>query len=72
MNESQAVRENYDLGVLAGSARREQEIIKLLEDSQSEKCKDYDCFSNLFGNTHDWECGVDTMNYLIALIKGEK
>lgn len=29
--ETQAIRENYELGVLAGEAREQQRIIKLLE-----------------------------------------
>lgn len=31
MTETEAIRENYNLGVLAGEAREQQRIIKLLE-----------------------------------------
>lgn len=32
MTETEAIRENYNLGVLAGEARERQRIIKLLHD----------------------------------------
>jgi len=55
------------------SAEDERErIIKLLEDYQSKKCNDYECFSGFNRNEHDYECGVDELQRVIALIKGEK
>lgn len=35
MFETEAIRENYELGVLAGEARERQRIIKLLEQAES-------------------------------------
>lgn len=72
MFETEAIRENYELGVLAGEARAKARIIKLLEDYQSKKCNDYECFSGFNRNEHDYECGVDELQRLIALIKGEQ
>ena len=40
MFETEAIRENYELGVLAGSARRQQEIIEALEATDS-VCADW-------------------------------
>ena len=34
MTETEAIRENYNLGVLAGEAREQQRIIKMLEDDK--------------------------------------
>lgn len=36
MTETEAIRENYNLGVLAGEAREQQRIIKLLESDPKE------------------------------------
>lgn len=60
MTEAEAIRENYNLGVLAGEAREQQHIIKLLEGivSNWRKC--------------DLHNQADTFDYAIALIKGEK
>ncbi len=33
MTETEAIRQNYELGVLAGEAREQQRIIKLLDES---------------------------------------
>lgn len=53
------------------SKATEERIAKLLEDYQSKKCNDYECFSVFNRNTHDYECGVDELQRLIALVKGE-
>ncbi len=55
MTETEAIRQNYELGVVAGEAREQQRIIKLLEEAE---CQGED----------DW-CG--TIEQVIALIKGE-
>ena len=62
----------YASGYLDGITNEQSRIIKLLEGYQAKKCNDYECFSGLNRNAHDWECGVDEMNRNIALIKGEK
>ena len=64
MTETEAIRENYNLGVLAGEAREKQRIIKLLEDERFICVNDRDCWLSI-----DDVC--DCKN-LIALIKGEK
>ena len=64
MTETEAIRENYNLGVLAGEAREKQRIIKLLEDERFICVNDRDCWLSIDG-------GCDCKN-LIALIKGEK
>jgi hypothetical protein len=38
MTETEAIRQNYELGVMAGEARERQRIIKLLEDRIA-RCK---------------------------------
>lgn len=68
--EQALMREIY--GFDNGVAWERERIIKLLEGYQAKKCNDYECFSGLNRNAHDWECGVDEMNRNIALIKGEK
>jgi hypothetical protein len=40
MTETEAIRQNYELGVLAGSARRERELIAALEATDS-TCADW-------------------------------
>jgi len=67
MTETEAIRENYNLGVIAGEAREQQRIIKLLEASAmawSENC----------AMPIDWKHCQNCwqMASLIALIKGEK
>lgn len=66
------VRRAFAHGEYMGALREQERIIKLLEGYQAKKCNDYECFSGLNRNAHDWECGVDEMNRNIALIKGEK
>lgn len=65
----------FEMGETSGwsmGARAERErIIKLLEGYQSKKCNDYECFSVFNRNEHDYECGVDELQRVIALIKGE-
>lgn len=58
-------------GVAQGREDERERIIKLLEDYQSKKCNDYECFSGFNRNEHDYECGVDELQRVIALIKGE-
>jgi hypothetical protein len=64
MFETEAVRENYELGVLAGEAREKERIIKLLD-------KDY--WHSQVWNFAEVTCLADCeMCKTIALIKGEK
>jgi hypothetical protein len=64
MTESEAIRQNYELGVIAGAAREQQRIIEALED--------YDfstTWRQVAWSPDAWESfGSDD---LIALIKGE-
>jgi hypothetical protein len=60
MTETEAIRQNYELGVMAGEAREQQRIIKLFESRS--QC------SPIRG--HDWN--GDCYCEHIALIKGEK
>lgn len=60
MTETEAIRENYNLGVLAGEAREQQRIIKLLEEAAPKSWHDTPDQQRMFG----W---LDA----IALIKGE-
>ena len=39
MTETEAIRQNYELGVLAGEAREQQRIIKLWEQEMGCDCK---------------------------------
>ena len=69
MTETEAIRQNYELGVLAGEAREQQRIIKLLEAHFKiwHKSETYSC------NACDFEGYDDEFDsHLIALIKGEK
>lgn len=63
--ETQAIRENYELGVLAGEAREQQRIIKLLEEEFLAPDFDGDSI------TEADNCLVN-LGMAIALIKGEK
>ena len=59
MTETEAIRENYNLGVLTGEAREQQRIIKLLEDFNEYNPTCQCCYTEL------------CINDVIALIKGE-
>ena len=66
MTETEAIRENYNLGVLAGEAREQQRIIKLLEVKLSQEMSESAGYIMTENNYPvRW---AD----LIALIKGEK
>jgi hypothetical protein len=69
MTETEAIRQNYNLGVLAGEAREQQRLIKLLElEEDNWRCKEgcCECFG-WNGNTP-----INQVGLLTALIKGEK
>jgi hypothetical protein len=61
MTETEALRQNYELGVIAGEAREKKRILELLESTKI-PC---DCGEN---------CGYYDIGYedAIAFIKGEK
>lgn len=64
--ETQAIRENYELGVLAGEARREAEIISLLESYLGETD-----WSNFEGDSPSAEW-IRGFSMALAAIRGEK
>jgi len=67
MTETEAIRQNYNLGVLAGAAQERKQIIKLLEASAMAWSED--CTMPI-----DWKHCQNCWQFasLIALIKGEK
>jgi hypothetical protein len=61
MTETEAIRQNYELGVMAGEAREQQRINKLLE-AEMKRLKEWT----------DYPAINALMNIRAALIKGEK
>lgn len=63
MTETEAIRQNYELGVMAGEAREQQRIIKLLEGALVIR-------ENL---SESWDFGYTAaLEDSIVRIKGEK
>ena len=63
MTETEAIRQNYELGVMAGEARERQRIIKVVEG--------YLHHDYLTGQNEDEMLDELYLSELIALIKGE-
>lgn len=61
MTETEAIRENYNLGVLAGEAREQQRIIKLLETLNNPSIPLGELYLT-----------IQEVGEIAALIKGEK
>lgn len=64
MTETEAIRENYNLGVLAGEARERQRVTNLIEFLVA--------YVVLLEDDADGDIQTMEANELIALIKGEK
>jgi alpha-D-ribose 1-methylphosphonate 5-triphosphate synthase subunit PhnL len=64
MTETEAIRENYNLGVLAGEARERQRVTNLIEFLVA--------YAVLLEDDADGDIQTMEAKDLIALIKGEK